>query len=94
MKKRFIALFLAVLSFTTFAQIDNDKKDLKQMKQMRYVAKFDSGQKDVAIYKMFDPSDEVICYVLMPEYASHKIISGKFLYEANSVGSISCLKGR
>ena len=43
---------------------------------------------------MLDASDDVICYVLMPEHASKKVVDGKMMYEGNSVGSISCVKGR
>ena len=56
---------------------------------------FDAGQPGVFIYKMFDPTDEVVCYVLMPEVVGRKqISSGKYIYDGNNIGSISCLKVR
>jgi hypothetical protein len=62
--------------------------------QMRFIGTFAAGYKDVGIYRMLDVADDVICYVLMPENASNKIVQGKLMYEGNSVGSISCVKGR
>jgi hypothetical protein len=62
--------------------------------QMRFLGVFEAGHRDVGIYKMLDASDDVICYVLMPEHASKKVVDGKMMYEGNSVGSISCVKGR
>ena len=94
MKTIIVVIFLLVLGTIASAQSAADKKSQKPVLQMKFIAKFDSGQKDASIYKMVDPSDDVICYILMPEFSSHKIIDEKFVYEANSVGSISCLKGR
>jgi hypothetical protein len=56
---------------------------------------YDAGQPGVSIYKMFDPTDEVVCYVLMPEVVGRKQIdSGKYIYDGNTIGSISCVKVR
>lgn len=65
-----------------------------QKAQMYYIATFEAGQPGAGIYKLYDASDDVICYVLMPETASRKQIDGKWVYESNSLGSISCLKAR
>ena len=65
-----------------------------QKAQMRFIGTFESGYKDAGIYKMVDPSDGVICYVLMPDNSSNRMVDGKLIYEANNVGSISCVKGR
>lgn len=61
---------------------------------MQYVTTFEAGQPGAGIYKLYDQSDDVICYVLMPETASRKQMDGKWVYESNSLGSISCLKAR
>jgi hypothetical protein len=60
--------------------------------QMQYVGTFEAGQPGAGIYKLYDQSDDVICYVLMPDTASRKQVDGKWVYESNSLGSISCLK--
>jgi len=63
-----------------------------QKAQMQYVTTFEAGQPGAGIYKLYDVSDDVICYVLMPDTASRKQVDGKWVYESNSLGSISCLK--
>ena len=72
----------------------SDEKNKVQKAQMRFIGTFESGYKDAGIYKMVDTSDDVICYVLMPDNSSNRIVDGKLIYEANNVGSISCVKGR
>lgn len=59
---------------------------------MVFLGEFDAGQPDAGIYKLFDPTDEVICYILMPHRANRREIGGAWAYEANSLGSISCVK--
>ena len=59
---------------------------------MQYIATFEAGQPGAGIYKLYDASDDVVCYVLMPDTASRKQIDGKWVYDSNSLGSISCLK--
>ena len=47
----------------------------------------------MSIYKLFDPTDDVVCYVLTPDIAGRKQNeAGVLIYEGNSAGSISCLK--
>lgn len=60
--------------------------------KMQFLGAFDGGQPGVGIYKMFDPTDDVVCYILMPEVANRRKVEGGWAYEGNSVGSISCLK--
>lgn len=61
--------------------------------QMKFMGAFDAGQPGVSIYKLFDPTEDVVCYALMPETAGRRQIEGgKWVYEGNTVGSISCLK--
>jgi hypothetical protein len=64
----------------------------EQKYQMQFIATFEAGQSGAGIYKLYDQSDDVICYVLMPDTASRKKIDGKWVYDANSLGSLSCLK--
>lgn len=63
-----------------------------QKAQMQYIATFEAGQPGAGIYKLYDASDDVICYVLMPDTASRKQVDGKWVYDSNSLGSLSCLK--
>lgn len=61
--------------------------------QMQFMGAYDAGQPGVSIYKMFDPTEDVVCYILMPEVVGRKPVDGgKWIYDGNSVGSISCLK--
>lgn len=61
-------------------------------KQLRLVDIFDAGQPQAVILKLYDQQSEVLCYVLMPENAGKKYLDDKLVYEANSIGSISCVK--
>jgi hypothetical protein len=56
------------------------------------VAAFDAGQPNASIYKLFDPSEGIVCYMLAPEMALRRQVEGGFAYEGNSLGSISCVK--
>jgi hypothetical protein len=69
-----------------------EQKDTKKP-QMQFMGAYDAGQPGVSIYKMFDPTEDVVCYILMPEVVGRKPVDGgKWIYDGNSVGSISCLK--
>lgn len=59
---------------------------------MLFISSFDAGQPGASIYKIYDASEDVVCYMLMPDTASRRKIDSKWVYEANSLGSISCLK--
>lgn len=82
------AVFLQLLvSQNTLAQNAQTKS------HFQLIGVFDAGQPETGIYKVFDQNDQVICYVLMPESASkRKSDDGKWLYDGNSIGSISCVK--
>lgn len=63
--------------------------------KMTYMGAYDSGQAGVSIHKLFDPTEEVVCYLLMPDQAGRKEgVSGGWIYEGNSVGAMSCVKTR
>lgn len=79
-----------VLMSTTYAQ-------QQKFSQMQFLGGFDAGQQGVNIYKMYDASDNVICYMLMPEVVGRRNAddSGtKWIYDGNTIGSISCVKTR
>lgn len=59
---------------------------------MRYVGTFEAGQPEAGIYKLYDVSDDVVCYILMPDTVTRKQVDAKWVYEGNALGSISCLK--
>ena len=89
MNGRWFPLLLLGICATVSAQTKNPPAKPK----MIFMGAYDAGQPGVNIYKMFDPTEDVVCYVLMPEVAGRKQIdSEKWIYDGNSVGSISCLK--
>ena len=59
---------------------------------MKCLGKVDAGVPNAGIYKMYDPSDDVVCYVLMPDLPMTRKIPQGIMYEGNSIGSISCVK--
>ena len=59
---------------------------------MIFLGQFDAGQPNAGIYKMYDPSDQVLCYILMPELSNRKQVGNLWTYEANTLGSLSCVK--
>lgn len=70
------------------AQNSQEKKPL-----MKFLGAFDAGLPNASIIKLLDPTDDVLCYVLMPDNAIRKQVDKeKWVYESNNVGSISCLK--
>lgn len=83
-----LVLFFLVSSYATSAP-----KEAKGKPKMQFMGAYDAGQEGVSIYKMFDPTEDVVCYLLMPETAGRKKgEDGKFIYDGNSIGSISCVK--
>lgn len=89
MKNYLIALLVFGVSLDTFAQ---DKKPIEKPK-MQFMGAYDAGQPGVNIYKMFDPTEDVVCYIMTPETVTRKQVeAGKWVYEGNNIGSISCLK--
>jgi len=86
---KFIFLLIAVHLSTSPLYASN----LKNKAQMKVLGIFDAGQPGVSIIKLYDSTDDVVCYVLSPDVPTRKQIGPeKYVYEANSIGSISCLK--
>lgn len=89
MKHYLIALMILISSCHVLAQ---DKKAADKPR-MQFMGAYDAGQAGANIYKMFDPTEDVVCYILMPETAGRKAVEGgKWIYDGNNIGSISCLK--
>lgn len=91
------AMLFLMGSASTFAK-DNkaeEKSKTTEKPKMKFLGAYDAGQPGVNIYKLLDPTEDVVCYVLMPEVAGRKPVDGgKWIYDGNTVGSISCLKVR
>ena len=89
MKNYLFVLIFAAFSVSALAQ---DKKVAEKPK-MQFMGAYDAGQPGVNIYKMFDPTEDVVCYIMTPETVTRKEVQvGKWVYEGNNIGSISCLK--
>ncbi|MGV0962313.1 MAG: hypothetical protein ACOYBT_00305 [Polynucleobacter sp.] len=91
---RSLYLLVGGLVFLSSFSVCAQSTQQNQKTQMQYISTFEAGQPGAGIYKLYDASDDVICYVLMPDTATRKQIDGKWVYESNSLGSISCLKAR
>jgi hypothetical protein len=89
MRKNLLLIFTSLMLFlpNAFSQ----EKKMPEKPKMKFLGAFDAGQTGVSIYKLFDASDNVVCYVLTPDAASRKQTPEGLIYDANSVGSISCL---
>ena len=85
MKKLIVSLF-TILVVTSGIATAQTRKGLK------LVEVFDAGQPQTIILKLYDDKADVLCYVLMPELASRKEVNSNWIYDANTIGSISCLK--
>ena len=93
-KLLYISCFFCVAG-SICAQTQNQQPQKSAEKpKMQFMGAYDGGQPGVSIYKLFDPTDDVVCYVLTPEIAGRKQQDGVWIYEGNSAGSISCLKVR
>ncbi len=89
MKHYLFALIVTSISVNALAQ---DKK-IAEKPKMQFMGAYDAGQPGVNIYKMFDPTEDVVCYIMTPEIVARKEVqAGKWVYEGNNIGSISCLK--
>lgn len=91
MNKRSTSIAVCFLIFLTSVHAQTKKA------QLQFLGAFDAGQEGVNIYKMYDGSDSVICYLLMPETVGRRPVddSGKkWIYDGNSIGAISCVRTR
>lgn len=85
MKKILISLFTVLLIISGVATAQTRKG-------LKLVEVFDAGQPQTIILKLYDDKSDVLCYVLMPELAARKQINSNWIYDANTIGSISCVK--
>lgn len=61
--------------------------------RMRPIGKFSAGVPNAGIYKLFDESDNIVCYVLMLNSLETKREGcGELTYNSNNIGSISCVR--
>lgn len=88
MSHKLLLIIAFIISSPSIAQSFQNEKP-----KMKFLGAFDAGQPNVSIIKLLDPTDDVLCYVLMPDHAARKQVDkDTWTYEANSVGTISCLK--
>lgn len=60
---------------------------------MQFQGVYATGHKDFNIYKMFDPLEDVLCYIMMPTLASKTDTpAGQIIYDSNTIGALSCMK--
>jgi len=92
MMKKILTLF-ALLFLANIGFVNAQAQKPAEKPKMQFMGAYDGGQPGVSIYKLFDPTDDVVCYVLTPDIAGRKQNeAGVWIYEGNSAGSISCLK--
>lgn len=90
MKKIYFLTIL--LLFSDFAA-PQTKVNEKQYDQMQLVGIYSSGQPGANIYKFYDLTEDVLCYFLTPTVVGKRNTdNGQFIFEGNSVGSLSCMK--
>lgn len=83
-----IPVFGVVVSTIVFAQ-----QGANQVPQMQFQGVYATGHKDFNIYKMFDPLEDVLCYIMMPTLASKTDTpTGQIIYDSNTIGALSCFK--
>lgn len=89
---RSIALYLlATLAFVSASSIA--QQPANQLPQMQFQGVYATGHKDFNIYKMFDPLEDVLCYIMMPTLASKSDTpAGQIIYDSNTIGALSCMK--
>lgn len=61
--------------------------------RMKPMGKFSAGVPNAGGYKLFDETDNIVCYVLMPNSLETKREGGgELTYNGNNIGSISCVR--
>lgn len=92
--KSAIRISVLLLTFLLIPKILFSQSPPPAKPRMQYMGTFDAGQQNAGIFKMYDASDDIVCYILAPESVSRKKIENTIIYEANNLGSISCVKVR
>ena len=87
--KTLTALVTVLLCTNLYAQT---KSEPPKKQKFEVLGIFESGQPDASIFKLYDKSSNVICYLLTPDLAIRKSGEAGWSYEGNSLGSLSCVK--
>ena len=75
------------------ASLSYGQQAANQIPQMQFQGVYATGHKDFNIYKMFDPLEDVLCYIMMPTLASKTDTpAGQIIYDSNTIGALSCFK--
>lgn len=75
------------------SSIASGQQGANQIPQMQFQGVYATGHKDFNIYKMFDPLEDVLCYIMMPTLASKTDTpTGQIIYDSNTIGALSCFK--
>lgn len=83
-KEQFVLLPLICLSCcVSFAE-----------EKLTLIGKFSTGLQNVMITKVYDESANVYCYIYAPQIVGNKLTVDGYAYEANGVGSISCVNAQ
>ena len=91
---RYLIILIALLVSNMASAEEASKAFIEKKLKMQVFGKFEAGQPEVTIYKLYDASDDVICYALMPDHVTSQKSESGTTYEGNSIGTISCLKNR
>lgn len=99
MKNKILLALTIALPSVAFSQIPAEptnkgeqSKETPAKQKMEVLGVFDAGQADASIFKLYDRSSGVICYLLTPDLAIRKSGDAGWSYESNSLGSLSCVK--
>jgi len=68
--------FVTFLSLAMFVCGAVNSQEAVKKPQMHFMGAYDAGQSGVSIYKMFAPTEAVVCFILMPEVGSGKPVEG------------------
>lgn len=91
MRQLFRASILVFIMFATSQSYG--QQAVNQLPQMQFQGAYATGHKDFNIYKMFDPLEDVLCYIMMPTLASKTDTpTGQIIYDSNTIGALSCFK--
>ena len=85
--EKFRILILLALLFTSASAFAQRKEKM----QFEWIGPFEGPVKSSSIYKFIDRKERVICYVMHPDSIAGQLAIGGQQYDANSVGSISCV---